>query len=71
MQKGAGTCSDPRFPPGYEGESEFISSKALKPSKDEKSIPMLRDAYQNHFGGPYRDRTDDLLHAMEALSQLS
>ncbi len=23
------------------------------------------------IGGPYRDRTDDLLHAMEALSQLS
>ena len=28
-------------------------------------------AVSDQFGGPCRDRTDDLLHAMEALSQLS
>ena len=29
-------------------------------------------AYKNgHIGGANRDRTDDLLHAMQALSQLS
>ena len=29
MQKGAGACPDPRFPPGYEGESkkrDFLAS---------------------------------------------
>ncbi len=29
------------------------------------------ELFPHKNGGPYRDRTDDLLHAMQALSQLS
>ena len=37
----------------------------------EEKPPSIYLAVWNQFGGPCRDRTDDLLHAMEALSQLS
>ena len=33
-----------------------------------KDLPEVSD---RSFGGEYRDRTGDLLHAMQALSQLS
>ena len=36
-----------------------------------KKSTILPMKYSAFFGGDYRDRTGDLLHAMQALSQLS
>ena len=39
--------------------------------EEQKNRAGLTNSDFKQFGGPCRDRTDDLLHAMEALSQLS
>ena len=38
---------------------------------DKKEKHHTSNEVQCFFGGEYRDRTGDLLHAMQALSQLS
>ncbi len=40
-------------------------------SKKKSTIIVLRSTVLFKGGGEYRDRTGDLLHAMQALSQLS
>ena len=42
----------------------------ITPISDKKKAPYLNQI-RCFFGGDYRDRTGDLLHAMQALSQLS
>ena len=42
-----------------------------KISFNKKKSTILPAKYSAFFGGEYRDRTGDLLHAMQALSQLS
>ena len=46
----------------------FIRLNGTKPYKPQLYI---EDRLANEFGGAKRDRTADLLHAMQALSQLS
>ena len=42
-----------------------------KKSRNYAGLWMLLDFLEYRFGGGKRDRTADLLHAMQALSQLS
>ena len=56
-------------PPGRYGQEVFSSLKFLT-KKDKKSTTHFC-AVLFRPGGDYRDRTGDLLHAMQALSQLS
>ena len=48
-QKGAGTCPDPRFPPGYEGES----------TKIKRADFCISPFYQ--VGDPYAIRTRECM----------
>ena len=50
------------------------AGEAMQPPKtgsSKKKSTILPTKYSAFFGGEYRDRTGDLLHAMQALSQLS
>ena len=51
-----------------------VQAKQCSPPKtgfSKKKSTILPTKYSAFFGGEYRDRTGDLLHAMQALSQLS
>ena len=50
------------------------AGEAMQPTKNrlqQKEKHHTSYEVQCFFGGEYRDRTGDLLHAMQALSQLS
>ena len=53
-------------PPGRYGQEGFSSLKFLT----KKALHISVQCFLRS-GGEYRDRTGDLLHAMQALSQLS
>ena len=46
-------------------------AKRKAPLRKQKEKHRTSNEVQCFFGGEYRDRTGDLLHAMQALSQLS
>ena len=48
-----------------------MDNKSNKKTRTWRVSWMLPDYLGCSFGGGKRDRTDDLLHAMQALSQLS
>ena len=47
------------------------TSGNLKPKPHDKTIPTTKNAHHKTNGGGGRNRTDDLLRAKQALSQLS
>ena len=51
--------------------SSRCKSHKLPPTAAQKVVSSIKDAANYEFGGARRDRTDDLLRAKQALSQLS
>jgi hypothetical protein len=49
---------------------DSLTKKLTSTISSRQLFPILRNGFQKTGGGK-RDRTDDLLHAMQALSQLS
>ena len=66
MQKRAGACPDPRFPPGYEGESLYES---ILQNKRLNTLFVLNLFIL--FGADSGNRTCDLFITSELLYQLS
>lgn len=57
----------------YVSASFFLMQKSFQKKQKEKVLePVFKTGFQDFFpGGDDRDRTDDLLNAIQALSQLS